>query len=841
MSYNLVTAGGETRLNTTVAGNQSNASYTFLPDGHIVATWSGAGVGDESGSFQQVFDAKWNRIGGETRVNVGTENWNGVLSTTALGDGRWISFWLTSNQNGPSDILFRVFGVDGTAGPDVRVNDTVGGAAGTTGQRKILKLANGNMLVAWAGNSTRSGQEDDSGMFFHLLDANGHTIRSETRINAPTDEAIFYGTVETLSDGGWVAVYRSRVDTTNNLIDFWQQAYNADGSTRGSAVKLTPAGGTTTSNRFSFKELANGQWATFWQEGATSDIYYQVFGSDGASVRPKELATASAEGIQSLPIESSGRIPISLPNGGFLLLWKGKGTQPGQEDDSGSYYERFDANGVKLEEVRIHTTAAGTQSTAVAYNTYQTVQNGQHIKDKTVFLWTGNGTQPGQEDPDGIFLQMVGADGIRIGSEVRVNTTTAGIADDYEFIPLNVDGRFAVTWSVYNSSNDQPDIFVQLFDGNGTKIGSEVRVSATPGNYYDLRGRALPNGNFVLVWQKFGQHGDDIYQQVFDANGNRIGGETLVNTTPAASRSLSTFEVLSDGSWIVGWEGNGTQPGQEDAYDENTQEGGIFFQRFSLNADPTGLTLSGSIQENAAAEAIAGTLAAVDPDPTSTFTYSLVDANGAPVAHPLFEIVGNTVRVKAGAKLDFETAAAHTLRVKVADGLGGSYTQDVTVTVTNVLETTPFRKTGTSGNDSLRGELGNDILTGLAGDDILGGDLGKDRILTGTGRDIVVFDTKPGKANRDTITDFDPKKDAIHLDNAIFTKLGKKGSVLSPAKMSKGFFALGSAHDRNDYVVYDKKTGVLSYDKDGSGAAKAVEIAVFTNKPALTAADFFVI
>ncbi len=49
------------------------------------------------------------------------------------------------------------------------------------------------------------------------------------------------------------------------------------------------------------------------------------------------------------------------------------------------------------------------------------------------------------------------------------------------------------------------------------------------------------------------------------------------------------------------------------------------------------------------------------------------------------------------------------------------------------------------------------------------------------------------------------------------------------------------AKDRNDYIVYDKKTGVLSYDPDGSGAKKAVEIATLQVKASLTYKDFFVI
>ena len=66
--------------------------------------------------------------------------------------------------------------------------------------------------------------------------------------------------------------------------------------------------------------------------------------------------------------------------------------------------------------------------------------------------------------------------------------------------------------------------------------------------------------------------------------------------------------------------------------------------------------------------------------------------------------------------------------------------------------------------------------------------------------------------NLDTIGDFSVKDDSLRLDNAVFKKLGKVG------KLNKSYFTTGDkAKDKNDYIVYDKKTGILSYDADGSG------------------------
>jgi serralysin len=125
------------------------------------------------------------------------------------------------------------------------------------------------------------------------------------------------------------------------------------------------------------------------------------------------------------------------------------------------------------------------------------------------------------------------------------------------------------------------------------------------------------------------------------------------------------------------------------------------------NAAPTGVTLSGgTVEENAAAGTVVGTLGAVDPDSGDTHSFALTGG-----ATNLFEVVGNQIRVKAGAALDFEAQSSHALTVKVTDQDGLSATKAVTIGVTNVVET------GTAGNDVLTGGAGGDRLTGGGGND----------------------------------------------------------------------------------------------------------------------------
>lgn len=138
--------------------------------------------------------------------------------------------------------------------------------------------------------------------------------------------------------------------------------------------------------------------------------------------------------------------------------------------------------------------------------------------------------------------------------------------------------------------------------------------------------------------------------------------------------------------------------------------------------------------------------------------------------------------------------------------------------------------------NTLDGGIGADSLNGGAGNDLLKGGLGNDRLAGGAGRDAFFFHTAlNASANRDTITDFVHGQDRLFLENAVFTRL--HAGALNAASFRVGVKAL----DGNDYVVYNKATGILSYDVDGSGARGAIPFAVLINKPTLTASDFLVI
>ena len=142
-----------------------------------------------------------------------------------------------------------------------------------------------------------------------------------------------------------------------------------------------------------------------------------------------------------------------------------------------------------------------------------------------------------------------------------------------------------------------------------------------------------------------------------------------------------------------------------------------------------------------------------------------------------------------------------------------------------------------SGNDTLTGNAGYNSLNGAAGNDNLRGLAGNDTLTGGLGNDTFLFNTAlNGLTNRDIVADYNPIQDTILLENAIFSRL-PVSAHLSPSY----FRAAAHAADSSDFILYNRLTGNLVYDPNGSGAGGEVLVAIFSNKPVLTAYEFTVV
>ena len=140
-------------------------------------------------------------------------------------------------------------------------------------------------------------------------------------------------------------------------------------------------------------------------------------------------------------------------------------------------------------------------------------------------------------------------------------------------------------------------------------------------------------------------------------------------------------------------------------------------------------------------------------------------------------------------------------------------------------------------NDTLSGDVLANRLEGNGGRDTLNGRGGSDLLSGGTGRDTIRFDSTLGASNVDTLFNFVSADDTIELDNA-------KLAGLPVGVLNADAFHVGTtAADAEDRIVYNRGTGALSFDPDGTGAGRAIQFALLlsADRPVLTNLDLVVI
>lgn len=132
-----------------------------------------------------------------------------------------------------------------------------------------------------------------------------------------------------------------------------------------------------------------------------------------------------------------------------------------------------------------------------------------------------------------------------------VNNFDGNYGADQIYAAAAIDGKgnYAITWLDYRNENS--DIYVQFFNSNDEKIGSNIKVNQQTALLYDPPSIAANNnGNFVIAWLK---ENNTIEVQGFNVNSVNIDNnfETKI---PAFSRPSVT--VSDNGSFIICWSGD---------------------------------------------------------------------------------------------------------------------------------------------------------------------------------------------------------------------------------------------------------------------------------------------
>jgi hypothetical protein len=143
----------------------------------------------------------------------------------------------------------------------------------------------------------------------------------------------------------------------------------------------------------------------------------------------------------------------------------------------------------------------------------------------------------------------------------QVNATDGGNQGDLQIVDIGL-GRYVAVWT--ESSGDLigtangDDLVGQIFDAEGNPIGAEFQVNQ---GYFadDEHNAALasrPGGGFVVVYEDTDGVGTSIRVQVYDVDGNVVGGAPLTIAEDVGTDGLynPSVAVQADGSFLVTYE-----------------------------------------------------------------------------------------------------------------------------------------------------------------------------------------------------------------------------------------------------------------------------------------------
>ncbi len=410
-------------------------------------------------------------------------------------------------------------------------------------------------------------------------------------------------------------------------------------------------------------------------------------------------------------------------------------------------------------------------------------------------------------------LQIIGSNSIGVG--IRADL----LAVDDLFVGENATvGSTSGSTTVYGSGSHKLDI-------QGTVIGDTVAISI---------GQSLGVGAQNLL---IGENAYVANISYTSSNAvNVLGNGTVIDNRGTIYGSIYALSFGGD-------DPNSTTTVNNSGLIEGSQ---LAVFKYNGSSDTVALTNTGEIRCDGGANSFAYYSTAISTDRV-TNNGLMVGAISLGLGDDLYDGRGGRVAGTVDGSFGIDTLLGGALGETfsggqgndVLDGGGGNDVLDGGIGADAVLGGLGNDTLlGQDGNDTLNGGLGNDVLNGGLGNDTLFGGAGNDKLTGGANNDFFVFNTAlNASTNRDTIADFNHVADTFKLENAVFTRLGAGVHALSPS-----FFHAGiKAADANDYIVYNKATGILSYDNDGNGAHAAIAFAVLTNKPVLAANDFQVI
>ncbi|MCE5303777.1 MAG: hypothetical protein LLF97_11820 [Planctomycetaceae bacterium] len=613
-----VTGGGrEVLVNSIVSGNQRSSSVAMDADGDFVITWTSFGqdsgnnsttANGEDGIFARRYDKTGKAVGNEFCVNTFTDN-NQQYSDVAMNAaGDFVVVWQSyQDKDGSTDTpnsygiygqrfvrnglvsTTTAYGSNGQYLQEFAINTT------TDGNQLYPSVSmddNGDFIVVWSGNGTKTTPKDNQGVFLQafrqLTDTAGPRVvmtidTTQSPNNILLNMETVANTVKTIKvtftemlntdkagQAGWnysvlnpnnwsiskdgstiaygVTVYSYTFDDATNT---YEVVLQCDVDPKTSAFDPLDSGSYILTLSANVRDV-NGVALDGNDDGVAGGDFQRAFtintgsggggGGDGGNIPGPGTPTP---GTTDTPINTGtllgGQEDVVTASGsnGYIIVW---------EDAGIIYGQRYDASG----------NVVGLLTANTLYGLHPDVA--MNSDGDIVIVWEGYGSDGNY----GIFARCYNADGNVKGDPIRVSQISLA-RQESPSVAVASNGNFIVTWTKYNvSGNLFGNIYGRTFRGNGTSLTSEYLISTNTSRTNINSDVAISNsGSIVVVWEGYNSSSNwDIYGQKLllpktseiDTKAiNFVGGEFLVNSYTSNLQQDPSVAVDDSGNFVVSW------------------------------------------------------------------------------------------------------------------------------------------------------------------------------------------------------------------------------------------------------------------------------------------------
>ncbi|MCX7785528.1 MAG: T9SS type A sorting domain-containing protein [candidate division WOR-3 bacterium] len=523
--------------------------------------------------------------------------------------GYTIITW-TDFRDGNADIYVQRMDVSGNLmGNNFRANTDAGLKWQGTPSVAIHSL--GNFVVVWEDR-----RNCNSDVFCQRFNATGLPIDTNFQVNDNIGTSDQRNADVIIQPNQNIIVVWD--DWRNDWGDIYGQIFDTNANPVGTNFRINTDGYGNTQYQPAIAQDSLGNFVVAWMDGRNGhwDIYAQRFNSQGTPLGNNFRVNDDQNIIifnKQNPIPSDKNGPIfdkqkSVTNDRNNLIFNK--LKPVSDDRNGLIFNKQkavsnDRNNLIFDKPK----PVSDDRNSLIFNKLKSVPNDRNspIFNKQTSIsddiTTTDQTQPrlacfrnGQfvivwEDQrngnSDIYLQRFDNNGNRIGTNLRVNDDNGNAVQMLPDITFDNNGNFIITWT--DNRNGDFDIFCQRYNNLGLAIGPNFRVNDDNSNQ-DQSGSCIAvnsRNEFFIVWSDKREINSNIYYQKYNNLGNPLGINLRINDDFVSSHQRCSWICQSGiGNYIVTWEDERNV--NTDIYAARLDSlGNIFGPNFKVNDDST--------------------------------------------------------------------------------------------------------------------------------------------------------------------------------------------------------------------------------------------------------------